>query len=115
MNYKIYTGDNRLENWMIDKNRVSNFWANVVEMEDRYAYYEARDELSVESITEEVDFADAVFVSSGSNPELSPRRMVGAAMVRTGVAILMVPDPVPFVDELVGAAFIGIGGALLYS
>ena len=42
--------------------------------------------------------------------------MFGQAMIRTGIAILAVPDPIPFVDELVGMSLIGGGtGMLAYS
>jgi len=41
---------------------------------------------------------------------------IGAAAIRVGVAILWVPDPIPFVDEVIGAALIGAGtGLVLYS
>ena len=43
------------------------------------------------------------------------RSILGQGMIRTGVAILMVPDPVPFADEIVGAALIGVGAALVWS
>lgn len=43
-----------------------------------------------------------------------PMRMLGQAMIRTGIAILAVPDPIPFVDEMVGVALIGGGATILY-
>lgn len=42
----------------------------------------------------------------------SAQQLVGQAMVRTGAAILMVPDPLPLVDEVVGGALV-VGGAIL--
>lgn len=48
----------------------------------------------------------------GVSYELSAQSAVGQAMVRTGVAILMVPDPLPLVDEVVGGALV-VGGAIL--
>ena len=43
-------------------------------------------------------------------------RFLGAGMVRTGVTVLMVPDPLPFVDEVIAAALIGAGtGLVMYS
>ena len=44
--------------------------------------------------------------------QLSAQKLVGQAMVRTGAAILIVPDPLPLVDELVGGALV-VGGAVL--
>ena len=40
----------------------------------------------------------------------------GGGMIRAGIAILWVPDPLPFVDEVIGAALIGAGtGLIMYS
>jgi hypothetical protein len=40
----------------------------------------------------------------------------GGGMIRAGIAILWVPDPLPFVDEIIGAALIGAGtGLIMYS
>jgi hypothetical protein len=44
--------------------------------------------------------------------DIRGQQMVGQAMVRTGAAILMVPDPLPLVDEVVGGALV-VGGAVL--
>jgi hypothetical protein len=41
-------------------------------------------------------------------------KMIGTGMIRTGVAILMVPDPLPLVDEIVAVALIGGGATLVY-
>ena len=40
-------------------------------------------------------------------------RRVGANMVRTGVAILLVPDPIPLVDEIIGVGLIVVGGTII--
>ena len=42
-------------------------------------------------------------------------KLIGQGMIRTGVAILMVPDPLPFVDEIVGGILIGGGAVLIYA
>ena len=42
------------------------------------------------------------------------KTMLGSAMIRTGIAILMVPDPIPLIDEVVGAGLI-YGGAYVMS
>jgi hypothetical protein len=35
-------------------------------------------------------------------------------MIRAGVAILMVPDPLPLVDEIAAVVLIGAGAGLVY-
>ena len=41
-------------------------------------------------------------------------KTVGTTMIRTGVAILMVPDPLPLVDEIVAVSLIAGGATLVY-
>ncbi len=42
--------------------------------------------------------------------------IMGQAAVRTGVAILLMPDPLPLIDELVGVTLVAGGmGAVYYS
>ena len=43
------------------------------------------------------------------------KSVVGHAAVRTGAAILLVPDPLPFVDEAVGFALLASGAYLVES
>jgi hypothetical protein len=43
----------------------------------------------------------------------SLRRMIGQAAVRTGIAILAVPDPLPFVDEVAGITLVAGGTYLI--
>jgi len=40
--------------------------------------------------------------------------LVGGGMIRAGVAILMVPDPLPLVDEIAAVVLIAGGAALVY-
>lgn len=40
--------------------------------------------------------------------------MFGMGMVRTGVAILSVPDPLPFIDEVVGIGLVAVGATIIY-
>jgi len=42
------------------------------------------------------------------------KRMIGSTMIRTGVAILLVPDPIPVIDEVLGAGLV-YGGAYVMS
>jgi len=41
-------------------------------------------------------------------------KLIGGGMIRAGVAILMVPDPLPLVDEIAGLALIAGGAGLVY-
>ncbi len=41
-------------------------------------------------------------------------KLIGGGMIRAGVAILMVPDPLPVVDEIAGLALIAGGAGLVY-
>ena len=41
-------------------------------------------------------------------------KLVGGGMIRAGVAILMVPDPLPLVDEIAAVVLIGAGAGLVY-
>jgi len=70
----------------------------------------AKDETSLMSITSPA-------LAGKSNSERKDlARMFGGGMIRAGIAILWVPDPIPFVDEVVGAALIGAGtGLIMYS
>ena len=42
-------------------------------------------------------------------------KMLARGSIRAGVAILSVPDPLPFVDELAGVVLIGVGAGYLYA
>ena len=41
------------------------------------------------------------------------RKVIGQAAVRTGIAILAVPDPLPFVDEVAGITLVAGGTYLI--
>lgn len=41
-------------------------------------------------------------------------KLIGSGMIRAGVAILMVPDPLPVVDEIAGLVLIAGGAGLVY-
>lgn len=70
----------------------------------------AKDETSSMSIT-------SPSLAGKSNSERKDlARMFGGGMIRAGIAILWVPDPIPLVDEVIGAALIGAGsGLIMYS
>lgn len=46
---------------------------------------------------------------------VSMRERVGFGMVRTGVAVLSIPDPLPFIDEGIGIGLVAGGAALIYT
>lgn len=50
-------------------------------------------------------------------PYLDPsvQKQLGTGAVNTGVAILSVPDPLPFVDEIGAIILIGVGFALIWT
>ncbi len=53
---------------------------------------------------------------SGNDEYKDMAGIFGGGMIRAGIAILWVPDPLPFVDEVIGAALIGAGtGLVMYS
>jgi len=41
-------------------------------------------------------------------------KLIGGGMIRAGIAILMVPDPLPLVDEIAGVVLIAGGAGLVY-
>ncbi len=51
-------------------------------------------------------------VAAGGEQDEYLRQTLGSMLVRTGAIGLMVPDPIPFVDEVVFAGMIGVGVAL---
>ncbi len=46
--------------------------------------------------------------------EFSKFQMIGRGMAGAGAAILMTPDPLPLVDEVVGAGMVVVGTAMFY-
>jgi len=39
--------------------------------------------------------------------------MLGTGMVRVGIGVLLIPDPLPLADELIAAAMVGVGSGLI--
>jgi hypothetical protein len=39
--------------------------------------------------------------------------MLGTGMVRVGIGVLFIPDPLPFADEIIAAAMVGVGSGLI--
>jgi hypothetical protein len=103
----IYTGVNRLENWLIDsldnQPAVTNFVRTTL-VEELTAVPNS----IVEMMVPELSASEEIYVSG----DVNYRRAVGTAMVRAGVTILLVPDPIPVVDEVVGFGLV-IGGSII--
>jgi hypothetical protein len=106
----IYFGHNRLENWLIDqrssvsdftRSLVSHELADVPETIQELMVPELRSLRSQESSSDADDDKSTIW------------RMVGSGMVRTGVAILLVPDPIPLVDEIIGVSLIVVGSTII--
>ena len=52
--------------------------------------------------------------AAGGKREDLANDMIARAMISTGVSILMVPDPLPVVDEVVAVGMIAAGGTMLF-
>ena len=39
--------------------------------------------------------------------------MLGTGMVRVGIGVLLIPDPLPLADEIIAAAMVGVGSGLI--
>ncbi len=64
---------------------------------------------------EDADLADVLNEPAASDlKEFSKFQMIGRGMAGSGAAILMTPDPLPFVDEAVGAGMVIVGSAMFY-
>ncbi len=50
--------------------------------------------------------------AAGGEQDEYLRQTLGSMLVRTGAVGLMIPDPIPLVDEIVFAGMIGVGVAL---
>ncbi len=106
----IYYGPNRLENWYIDQlGSVADFTRSLV------AHEIADVPSSIQELmVPELRSLSAEETSSDDYDDTSTvGRMVGSNMVRAGVAILLVPDPIPLVDEIVGVGLIALGSTII--
>jgi len=64
---------------------------------------------------EDADLADVLNEPAASEMEQFTKfQMIGRGMAGAGASILMVPDPLPFIDELVGATMVVAGTAMFY-
>ncbi len=101
----IYYGYNRLENWLIDQRaKPLDFVRHMLEPE-LADVPESIQELMVP----ELSVSKSVSEETTSSDEFNAWRAIGTGMVRAGTTILLVPDPIPLVDEIVGVSLV-IGG-----
>ncbi len=103
----VYHGQNRLEHWLIDQassQPVTSFVRSSIVSEFVPSRSISMIDTSGRAMTSEDDSFDETE---------TVWRQVGSGFVRTGISILLVPDPLPVVDEVIGAAFIAIGASIL--
>jgi hypothetical protein len=106
---KIYYGRNRLENWLIDLQGITTYSSPGV------SYGSIKTRATKQRTKQTVENTSQSVVETISQPDFNTRRVVGANMVRAGVTILMVPDPIPLVDEIIAFGLIGVGTYLVYT
>ena len=108
----IYYGYNRLENWLIDqRSKPLDIVRHMLEPEIA----------DVPRSIQEVMVPELSAVRSKSESseediqaEFNSWRAIGTGMVRAGTTILLVPDPIPLVDEIVGFSLV-VGGLTIRS
>ena len=106
----IYYGHNRLENWIIDsQSSVTDFTKSLVAHE----IADVPQSIQELMVPELRSVRTSGFSSETDGDKSNIWRMVGSGMVRTGVAILLVPDPIPLVDEIVGVGLIAVGSTII--
>ena len=105
MNYKIYTGHNRLENWFTDLGRPEIYYGTIKAPSRKENTRRTRSSSS--EIIEQETVAESVVSRNHA------RYAVGSALVRTGAIVMLVPDPLPVVDEVIAIGMIYLGAYLV--
>lgn len=98
---KIYYGRNRLENWFSELSIPEVFYGSIKATKQR-----SKQRTKISQNTQQESIAESVVSFNQS------RYNIGSAMVRTGSIVLLVPDPIPVVDEVLA---IYAGGYLIYT
>jgi len=57
---------------------------------------------------------NAVAAGGSELQQFSATQMIGRGMAGAGASILLVPDPIPLVDEVIGVGMIVVGSAMFY-
>jgi len=108
MNYKIYRGHNRLENWFSELSSPEVFYGSI-KATNQVTKQATKQRTKTSQNIEQESIAESVVSFNQS------RYNIGAAMVRTGTVVLLVPDPIPVVDEVLAIGLIYAGGYLIYT
>ena len=101
---KIYYGRNRLENWFSELSIPEVFYGSIKATKQR-----SKQRTKISQNTQQESIAESVVSFNQS------RYNIGSAMVRTGSIVLLVPDPIPVVDEVLAIGLIYAGGYLMYT
>ena len=105
---KIYYGRNRLENWFSELERPEVFYGSI-RATTTTTKQRTKQRTQNSQITQQETVSQSVVSFNQS------RYNIGAAMVRTGSIVLLVPDPLPVVDEVLAIGMIYLGGYLMYT
>lgn len=100
---KIYYGRNRLENWFTDLQQSEVFYGTI-RATNTTTKQRTKQRTKTSQNIEQKTIAESVVSFDQS------RYNIGAAMVRTGAIVLLVPDPLPVVDEVLAIGLIYVGG-----
>jgi hypothetical protein len=99
---KIYYGRNRLENWFSELKRPEVFYGTI-----KATKQATKQRTKTSQNIEQVTVTESVVSFNQS------RYNIGTAMVRTGSIVLLVPDPIPVIDEVLAIGLIYAGGYLM--
>jgi len=106
---KIYYGRNRLENWFSELEQPEVFYGSIRATTTTTTKQATKQRTQNSQIIEQETVPESVVSFN------EPRYNIGAAMVRTGSIVLLVPDPLPVVDEVLAIGMIYLGGYLMYT
>ena len=106
----IYYGYNRLENWLIDQcTKPLDIVRHMLEPEMADVPQSIQDVMVPELSARRSESGSFEEIDA---PEFNAWHTIGTSLVRAGTAILLVPDPLPVVDEVIGFSLI-VGGVLI--
>lgn len=105
MNYEIYTGHNRLENWFKQLGTPEIYYGSIK------APSRIQTSRRTRSSSSEVTGQETVAESVVSRDHV--RYAIGSALLRTGAIVMLVPDPLPVVDEVIAISMMYVGAYLV--
>lgn len=102
MNYEIYTGHNRLENWFKQLGTPEIYYGSIkAPSRKQRTRYSSSESIEQETVAESVVSRDHA------------RYAIGSALLRTGAIVMLVPDPLPVVDEVIAISMMYVGAYLV--